>query len=93
MEFGPEFSLLAKFTTGLGETNPSGDETSKAAAYLGLDLPHTSLVDRIQIVSNELERQNGVLAEEIEYDTIMESDDYHKSLFIREVVANNRANR
>ena len=90
MEFSPAFYLLPKFTVGLQLARPSEEETSLAAEYLGVAFSPMSLDERIGELSRELSRQNGVLSEQLKYNSIFQSKEYRASKFVREVVANNR---
>ena len=63
------------------------------AEYLGVNPTSTSLEDRVDELSRELSRQNGVLSEQLEHESIFQPDEYRRSRFVREMVANERENR
>ena len=90
MEFSPAFSLLLKFTVGLDRGKPNIEETRVVAGYLGVALSDQSLGECQKILSLELSQQNRFLPKQLERDSIFESDEYCKSMFIKEIVANNR---
>ena len=93
MEFSAAFSLLRNFTVGLPMTPVSEGDVVAVSNYLGVDLPEVSLQDRITILSKELSAQNRFLSTKLESESIFDTDEYRKSGFIKEVVANNRINR
>lgn len=91
-EFSPAFEPLIKFMKGLPKVPISEDEIAAVSKYLGVDLPDVSFEDRVTLLSDELSAQNGFLSYELSSDLIYNSDPYRKSMFIREIVANNRMN-
>ena len=93
MDFSPAFALLTKFSIGLPSTPKSEDDVLTVSKYLGVELPQVSLDDRISILTTELSIQNGFLSTTLESDAIYDSNEYRRSMFIKEVVANNRINR
>lgn len=90
MDFSPEFELLLKFSIGLATTPANEDDVIKVARYLGVDLPDTSLEDHIKILQDELVKQNSFLKNGLESDSVYDSEEYRRSIFVREIVANNR---
>ena len=93
MEFNPAFALLAKFNIGLATASKDESDVIETSKYLGVDLPQTNLGDQINFIAKELSAQNGFLSKNLESDSIYSTAEYHKSMFIQEVVANNRENR
>lgn len=98
MEFSPSFALLQKFTVGLPEavTRSSGvaqGDVAMAAAYLGIDLPFASLDEQIRIVEKELLNQNKFLTSNLHKPDVDQHEVYSRSLFVREMVLNNRSRK
>ena len=89
-QFDPTFSLLPKFSIGLRPMPTSEEEMKLVSTYLGVELPAAELQENAQRLSNELESQNGFLTKNLESNSIYESDKYRRSMFIRDIVANNR---
>ncbi|WP_158810107.1 hypothetical protein [Beijerinckia sp. L45] len=92
MEFSPAFYLLTKFSIGLRDYPKSEDDVVAVAAYLGLGFSDVALEDKIKLLAEELQTQNGFLSTELSSETISQSPEYQRSMFVREVVANNRKN-
>ncbi len=92
MEFDPTFALLKKFTVGLPPTPKSMDDVVAVAKYLGVKLVSSSLDVQIEILTDEVTLQNRFLSHQLASDSIFDSDEYSRSMFIREVVTNNRKN-
>ena len=92
MEFSSAFPLLGKFNTELWTTSKSEADVLAVSEYLGVDLPDVNLNEKIFLLSRELDKQNGFLSVELSSDMIFQSEQYKKSMFIREIVKNNRIN-
>ena len=93
MTFSPAFALLPRFTSGLQSGAVSGSDVAMVSDYLGVSVEGVSLQGSVEVLNNELLRQNRFLSLELASDSISDSNEYSRSLFIREVVANNRARR
>ena len=93
MEFHPAFHLLLKFTVGLQTEPPSADEVLIVAKYLGVELPELTSSAKTSMLERELQKQNGYMSEHLEHDSINDSELYRKSMFVQQVVENNRINR
>jgi hypothetical protein len=88
--FDPAFPLLARLTTG---HEPLDEEEAKtAASYLGVSLPTDDLKEQIKYLNAVTLSQNAFLTKYLASDLIYRSDEYQRSMFIREIVANNRHN-
>ena len=92
MEFSPAFALLQKFTIGRPPTPKNEDDILTVARYLGVDFAGSKMDDRETLLSNELANQNRFLSAELSSYSIFDSDEYRKSMFVKEVVTNNRLN-
>ena len=92
MQFSPAFTLLPKFSVGLKTTHKDKDDVLAVSEYLGIDLPDVSHDDKITILAKELQSQNGFLSHALISEEIYNSDEYRRSMFVREIVANNRVN-
>ncbi len=93
MEFSPAFYLLPKFSIDFVKSDKSDDDLRLVCRYLGVDLVDAKADVRASILRDELLRQNAFLTKQIDLETIYDTDEYRRSSFIQEIVANNRANR
>ncbi len=94
MEFSGAFHLLKNFTVGIPRPSPkdiSDTDIAAAAAYLGIDVSSLVAVERIERIEAELQEQNLFLTAHLRDADIERSNFYRQSLFVREIVANNRA--
>ncbi|MEJ0049957.1 MAG: hypothetical protein WDN02_01850 [Methylovirgula sp.] len=93
MEFSAAFHLLENFTVGIARPSPesiSDTDIEAAAAYLGTDVSSLAGIERIERIEVELQEQNRFLTAHLRDDDIEQSNFYRRSLFVREIVANNR---
>lgn len=94
MSFSPAFRLLAKFTEGIEPSRKGGDaswaEIDLVSQYLGVAVEHDDRRTCIEQLSHALTDQNRFLTANLASDKIVESDFYKSSMFIREIVDNNR---
>lgn len=98
MAFSPVFHLLKKFTVDLSGHAPEAENASErdidvAGAYSGIDTSAMPSNERMEAIRIELREQNRFLTAHLRDDDIEKSNFYRRSLFVREVVANNRTSK
>jgi hypothetical protein len=97
MKLSPAFQLLGKFTQGIPARQiygaPTQEDILAVSEYLGVSVAEYDPSSAVEKLTSELTEQNRFLTANLYSDEIESSDLYRRSLFIREIVKNNREGR